>query len=105
MKLIIENWNNYLNKEEEVIEEGPGATLAGLGLALGIGGGGNVPDAPAPEPTQDTQTQQVQTNQLTKTAAGQSSITIAIPGLAELGTNGYQIATDVAGVIIIGKFG
>jgi len=35
-------------------------------------------------------------DKLTKTAAGQSSITITIPGLAELGANGGQIATDTA---------
>ena len=59
MKLLMENWREYLEEDQEELEEGPVAsTLAGLGLALGLGGTPDVPDMPEPEPTQQVDTQQ-----------------------------------------------
>ena len=59
----MENWREFLNEDQEELEEGPVAsTLAGLGLALGLGGTPDVPDMPEPEPTQQVDTQQPQTD-------------------------------------------
>ena len=56
MKLLLENWREYLNEEPEHLEEGVGRTLAmgALGLGLGLGSG----DAQADAGTQKAPTTQ-----------------------------------------------
>jgi len=80
MKLIMENWNKFLNEEEEILEEGPLSTaLAGLGLTFGAPGGPATQDAPKPEPThQVTPQQDVEIDQVTQNADGTYTVTVQI---------------------------
>ena len=89
MKLLMENWNKFLNEEPEDLEEGPLASaLGGLGLALGVGGTApDIQDAPEPAPTHQVATQEVpadaaaelEINKLKTNEDGTYSITIELP--------------------------